>query len=40
MTAISGDQIIHNAPASKALDHRDVDDASRLAHASTNLKVA
>jgi hypothetical protein len=30
--AISGDQILHNAPASKALDHRDVDDASRLAH--------
>src|SRR5262245_53202942 len=35
--AVFGNQIINNAAASEALDHGDVDDASRLAHASANL---
>jgi hypothetical protein len=35
--AVFRDEIIHNTPASEALDHCDIDDTSRLAHASTNL---
>src|SRR5438270_13751963 len=34
------DEIIHNAPVSEALNHGDINDASRLAHASTNLADA